>query len=272
MYPIPFTNDPVRGKTISLAIGDVKGLDPGQWLSTSLVDYVLQTSLAGKLPDHVLIGSSNCSTYFHTFNSKLRNEDDAIDGILKKMSLRIQAYCKKYERKMGVVETVYPHILDRWEKGVGYGWWTPEAMIKSIPSTDCEGWQMHGVPCVNGMAYFRWRNDWTLQQVVEEFVEKCHTYDFEQKLYSGSFVPVCMDMLQPDQTTLPPDFEGKRMAGRPKTVRLRLRSRYSHQPDKSPIVCSRHQHGHNARTYQRRAALAKNTRNADTAQNSNSVL
>ncbi|KAG7371449.1 hypothetical protein IV203_020019 [Nitzschia inconspicua] len=77
MNPIPFADDPVRGKPISLATGDVEGLDPGQWLSTSLVDYVLQTSLAGKLPDHVLIGSSNCSTYFHKYNSKLRNEDDA---------------------------------------------------------------------------------------------------------------------------------------------------------------------------------------------------
>ncbi|KAG7360468.1 hypothetical protein IV203_035567 [Nitzschia inconspicua] len=64
MYPIPFDDNPVGGKTISLAIGDVEGLDPGQWLSTSLVEYVLQTSLADKLPDHVLIESSNCSTYF----------------------------------------------------------------------------------------------------------------------------------------------------------------------------------------------------------------
>ncbi|KAG7374465.1 hypothetical protein IV203_013560 [Nitzschia inconspicua] len=46
MSPIPFADDPVRGKPISLATGDVEGLDPGQWLSTSLVDYVLQTSLA----------------------------------------------------------------------------------------------------------------------------------------------------------------------------------------------------------------------------------
>ncbi|KAG7352833.1 hypothetical protein IV203_003936 [Nitzschia inconspicua] len=42
MNPIPFADDPVRGKPISLATGDVEGLDPGQWLSTSLVDYVLQ--------------------------------------------------------------------------------------------------------------------------------------------------------------------------------------------------------------------------------------
>ncbi|KAG7365098.1 Ulp1 protease family protein [Nitzschia inconspicua] len=77
MNPIPFADNPVRGKPISLATGYVEGLDPGQWLSTSLEDYVPQTSLAGKLPDHVLIGSSNCSTYFHTYNSKLRNEDDA---------------------------------------------------------------------------------------------------------------------------------------------------------------------------------------------------
>ncbi|KAG7336809.1 hypothetical protein IV203_020517 [Nitzschia inconspicua] len=77
MNPIPFADDTVRGKPISLATGDVEGLYPGQWLSTSLVDYVPQTSLAGKLPNHVLMESSNCSTYFHTYNSKLRNEDDA---------------------------------------------------------------------------------------------------------------------------------------------------------------------------------------------------
>ncbi|KAG7373120.1 SWIM zinc finger domain protein [Nitzschia inconspicua] len=220
---------------------------------------------------------------------------EAIDGILKEMSLRIQASREEYERKTGVVETVYPQILDRWEKGIGYRvvdsggdgqkyyvhriieWNTGSNQSFTLIWVDgvceCGGWQMHGIPCVHGMAYSRWRNDWTLQQVVEQFVEKCHTYYYEQKLYSGSFVPVCMDMLQLDQTTLPPDVEGKRMAGRPKTVRLRLRSRYSHQPEKSPIVCSRcHQRGHNARTCQRRAALVKNTGNADTAQYSNSVL
>ncbi|KAG7357252.1 hypothetical protein IV203_001940 [Nitzschia inconspicua] len=92
MYPIPFADDPVRGSTISLATGDVKGLDPGQWLSTSLVDYVLQTSLAGKLPDHVLIGSSNCSTYFHTYNSKLRNEDDT--HCVRQMRDELQPYAE----------------------------------------------------------------------------------------------------------------------------------------------------------------------------------
>ncbi|KAG7348632.1 Ulp1 protease family protein [Nitzschia inconspicua] len=50
MNPIPFADDPVRGKPISLAMGDVEGLDRGQWLSTSLVDYVLQTSLAARPP------------------------------------------------------------------------------------------------------------------------------------------------------------------------------------------------------------------------------
>ncbi|KAG7345246.1 hypothetical protein IV203_032777 [Nitzschia inconspicua] len=40
----------MRRKPISLATGHVEGLDPGQWLSTSLVDYVLQTSLAARPP------------------------------------------------------------------------------------------------------------------------------------------------------------------------------------------------------------------------------
>ncbi|KAG7340622.1 hypothetical protein IV203_024165 [Nitzschia inconspicua] len=311
MNPIPFADDPDRGKPISLATGDVEGLDPGQWLSTSVVDYVMQTSLAASFPQLATIRIFYRRHHFRQSSTKRfpnisesansmferersRNWLEAIHGILKKMSLRIHASRKKYERKTGVVETVYSQILDGWEKGVGYRvvdsggdgqkysvHWIIEGNTGSNQSftlywvdgvCECGGWQMHGVPCVHGMAYFRWRNDWTLQQVVEQFVEKCHTYDHEQKLYSGSFVPVCMDMLQPDQTTLLPDVEGKRMAGRPKTVRVWLRSRYSHQPEKSPIVYSRcHQRSHNAGTCQGRAALAKKT-NADTAQNSNSVL
>ncbi|KAG7365808.1 MULE transposase domain containing protein [Nitzschia inconspicua] len=268
----------------------VKKIDPKQWMDSAWLQD-------DTLPPRYGVRSSNISESANSMFERERSGNwlEAIDGILKKMSLRIQASREEYERKTGVVESVYPQILDRWEKGIGYRVvdsggdgqkYSVHRIIEGNTGSnqsftlnwvdgvcECGVWQMHGIPCVHGMAYFRWRNDWTLQQVVEQFVEKCHTYDYEQKLYSGSFVPVCMDMLQPDQTTLPPDIEGKRMAGRPKTVRLRLRSRYSHRPEKSPIVCSRcHQRGHNARTCQRRAALAKNTGNADTAQNSNSVL
>ncbi|KAG7345247.1 hypothetical protein IV203_032778 [Nitzschia inconspicua] len=216
-------------------------------------------------------------------------------GIVDDVLVAIKEYQGSSGNVLSTVRTRGNVHSDRWEKGVGYRVvdsggdgqrYSIHRIIEGNTGSnqsftlnwvdgvcECGGWQMHGVPCVHGMAYFRWRNDWTLQQVVEQFVEKCHTYDYEQKLYSGSFVPVCMDMLQPDQTTLPPDVEGKRMAGRPKTVRLRLRSRYSHQPEKSPVVCSHcHQRGRNARTCQRRAALAKNTGTADTAQNSNNVL
>ncbi|KAG7357253.1 hypothetical protein IV203_001941 [Nitzschia inconspicua] len=131
------------------------------------------------------------------WDSRSGNWLEAIDGILKKMSLRIQASREKYERKTGVVERVYPHIVDRWEKGVRYRVvdsggdgqkYSVHRIIEGNTGSnqsftlnwvdgvcECGGWQMHGIPCVHGMAYFRWRNDWTLQQVVEQFVEKCHT-------------------------------------------------------------------------------------------------
>ncbi|KAG7357678.1 hypothetical protein IV203_002366 [Nitzschia inconspicua] len=278
------------GGTLKAGMGRKLKIDPKQWMDSAWLQD-------DTLPPRYGVRSSNISESANSMFERERSGNwlEAIDGILKKMSLRIQASREEYERKTGVVESVYPQILDRWEKGIGYRVvdsggdgqkYSVHRIIEGNTGSnqsftlnwvdgvcECGVWQMHGIPCVHGMAYFRWRNFWTLQQVVEQFVEKCHTYDYEQKLYSGSFVPVCMDMLQPDQTTLPPDIEGKRMAGRPKTVRLRLRSRYSHRPEKSPIVCSRcHQRGHNARTCQRRAALAKNTGNADTAQNSNSVL
>ncbi|KAG7354414.1 MATE efflux family protein [Nitzschia inconspicua] len=276
MNPIPFADDPVRGKPISLATGDVEGLDPGQWLSTSLVDYVLQTSLAGKLPDHVLIGSSNCSTYFHTYNSKLRNEDDTHcvqqmrDGLQPYAESRyrfISAAC--YDSHFFVVDITFdnrqPNVFERVnvfdslsstarrratavlhqvQKFLsGFCFYKlghhqsvlqdPDYIMQMAEFRHCPV-QTNGYDCGLFALAVVWHllcdkdihpsvftqadiDTFRVQQVVEQFVEKCHTYDYEQKLYSGSFVPVCMDMLQPDQTTLPPDVEGKRMAGRPKT-------------------------------------------------------
>ncbi|KAG7352748.1 hypothetical protein IV203_031044 [Nitzschia inconspicua] len=76
-----------------------------------------------------------------------------------------------------------------------------------------------------------------------------------------------------DMMTLPPDGAARRMPGRPKTVRLRKNSRYAHEPEKSPTICSRcHQPGHNVRTCVRREAVKKRNAGNGTATTTHSVL
>jgi hypothetical protein len=66
-------------------------------------------------------------------------------------------------------------------------------------------------------------------------------------------VPVCMDSIHHDGTTLPPIVTQKRSAGRPKSTRIRKRSRYTCEPERSNITCSRcnNKPGHNVRTFWR---------------------
>ena len=70
--PAPFANDPIRGPPLVLrpedsTIGDLNG---SKYLSTALIDYVLQHVMPSNLPDDVLIGSSNSLSYFQLMNSK----------------------------------------------------------------------------------------------------------------------------------------------------------------------------------------------------------
>ncbi|KAG7374535.1 hypothetical protein IV203_013630 [Nitzschia inconspicua] len=107
---------------------DLQGLNPGQLLSTSLVDYVLQTSLIGSFPQQLAIirtflswtsQSSNISESANDMFEHDRNGIwlEAIDGILKKCPF-VQTLREKYEGTTIVVETVYAQVVDRWEKCV----------------------------------------------------------------------------------------------------------------------------------------------------------
>ncbi|KAG7343093.1 hypothetical protein IV203_021038 [Nitzschia inconspicua] len=87
---------------------------------------------------------------------------------------------------------------------------------------------------------------WRLEDVFDQAVDEYHKYRTQRELYRRNFVPVWRHLLEPDMMTLPPDVGARRMPGRPKTVRLRKNSRYAHEPEKSPTICSRcHQPGHN---------------------------
>ena len=65
--PIPFLDDPFRGSILKLANDVIPPLGNNEYLSTSLVDYLLQKSLPSNLTNDILVGSSNCMTYLEHY-------------------------------------------------------------------------------------------------------------------------------------------------------------------------------------------------------------
>ncbi|KAG7344072.1 hypothetical protein IV203_022080 [Nitzschia inconspicua] len=75
----------------------IRALKGEEWLSTILIDHLLQTTLKGCVPDHVLIGSSDCYEYFNTYNDKLDKHDCA--DTVQTMRGGLQAYAKSEFRR-----------------------------------------------------------------------------------------------------------------------------------------------------------------------------
>jgi Ulp1 protease family, C-terminal catalytic domain len=71
--PVPFADDPFRGLPLSLHGEDVEALSGPHYLSTTLVDFVLQRGLPQNLPNEVLVASSNSMIFFRQMNAN-RNE------------------------------------------------------------------------------------------------------------------------------------------------------------------------------------------------------
>ncbi|KAG7337552.1 SWIM zinc finger domain protein [Nitzschia inconspicua] len=249
------------------------------------------------LPPRYGFRNSNISESANNMFQDARNGNwlDAIDGILIKMSLRITKSQSEYEGKDGVVDNILGLATKRWENCVGCrvyasgndgetysvyqklgGESEEEALLKVRPVDcvcNCGKWQAIGVPCVHGMAYFRHQMKWRLEDVLDQAVDEYYKYRTQRELYRRNFVPVWRHLLEPDMMTLPPDGAARRMPGRPKTVRLRKTSRYAHEPEKSPTICSHcHQPGHNVRTCIRREAVKKRNAANGAGTTSHSVL
>ncbi|KAG7370719.1 Ulp1 protease family protein [Nitzschia inconspicua] len=92
MQTMLFVDDPVRGNPLRPTADAIRALDGEEWLSTILIDHLLQTTLKGCVPDHVLIGSSDCYSYFSTYNDKLDKHDCA--DTVQTMRGGLQAYAK----------------------------------------------------------------------------------------------------------------------------------------------------------------------------------
>ncbi|KAG7340643.1 hypothetical protein IV203_024186 [Nitzschia inconspicua] len=71
MHAMLFVDDPVRGNPLRPTADAIRALDGEEWLSTILIDHLLQTTLKGRVPDQVLIRSSDCYSYFSAYNDKL---------------------------------------------------------------------------------------------------------------------------------------------------------------------------------------------------------
>ncbi|KAG7358495.1 MULE transposase domain containing protein [Nitzschia inconspicua] len=241
----------------------VTDIDANRWMDSAWLEDE-------KLPPRYGFRNSNISESANNMvgDARTGNWLDAIDGILIKMSLRITKSQSKYEGKDGVVGSILGLATERWEKCVGCrvyasgndgetysvyqklgGELEEESLLKVRPVDcvcDCGKWQAIGVPCVHGMAYFRHQMKLRLEDVLDQAVDEYYKYRTQRELYRRNFVPVWRHLLEPDMMTLPPDGAARRMPGRPKTVRLRKNSRYAHEPEKSPTICSRcHQPGHN---------------------------
>ena len=60
---------------------DIEPLSKHADLSTSLVDYLLQRSLPGSLPNDTLVGSSNCLSYMEHYLKNVKEKDRTVNKL-----------------------------------------------------------------------------------------------------------------------------------------------------------------------------------------------
>jgi hypothetical protein len=65
----PFANDPVRSEPESLLPEHILPLKGEHFLSTRLVDVILQQTMNESIPENVLIGTSLSMMYFRMMNN-----------------------------------------------------------------------------------------------------------------------------------------------------------------------------------------------------------
>lgn len=234
------------------------------------------------LPPRFGIRTSNMSEAANSMFEHARNGSwlHSLHIILTKMVERIAVLRLRHKERTGVVESVVCIMKKRWDLTAHY--WVveleednrkfsvfrngtsnaadengicPTVLDLEHKRCNCGEWQEHGVPCVHALTYFRQHEKATLEDCLEH-VDIQYTYKAEQQLLQKNIVPVCVGRIFPDGITLPPGDNLVRAPGRPKKKRLRARSKWCQEPEKSPIVCSRcSQRGHNVRTCLTREAL-----------------
>jgi hypothetical protein len=80
------------------------------------------------------------------------------------------------------------------------------------------------------------------------YISPYYSYGYHQELFASNFNPVPVELLVKDGVTLAPVRNNKRQTGRPPSIRLRKRFKFSNT-DESPIICANcKRKGHNRRT------------------------
>ena len=181
----------------------------------------------------------------------------SVQTILATMILRIASLRDKYKDKTGVVDKVASKVRTRWDGCVGFKIANLRengrivTIFRRLPTMssdpvsynidlvqkrcDCGEWQEHGVPCIDAIAYLRFYQNVSLQQILDEHVDRHYTYEHERLLLKNNIEPVCIELVSRDGVTLPPTSSNKRGTGRPQIKRIRERSVHSHEPHKSNI-------------------------------------
>ena len=133
----------------------------------------------------------------------------------------------------------------------------------SKKSCSCGQWQDFGIPCLDAIAYYRHVQEKELGWVVGNAPKYLHGYACQKAIVKKNLIPVVIDNLELDNKTEPAS-PAKRPRGRPKTKRLRKRSRFAEPVEESPIVCGTcGLRGHNKRTCERRQNMSEEGANED---------
>ena len=111
----------------------------------------------------------------------------------------------------------------------------------------CGVWQDFLYPCRHAYAVFRKWKEKEFMYVLMNLVHPYYTFEFVQSSFTNNIYPVCLETIEHDGETKEPPLP-KQQPGRPKTKRLRKRSKYV-ELEESPIICSIcGKRGHNRRT------------------------
>jgi hypothetical protein len=234
-----------------------------QWRSTAWLDDP-------RLPPRFGIYTSNMSESTNNMFESARDGSWllSMDTMLSTIMKRISKLREKHRGKEGVIDEVKGLLHERWDRCAGYevyqlteGSQEYTVVRHSTTSTErytinasqklceCGDWQEFGFPCVDALAYLRLHRRVAFHQVLTGYVDEHHTYEAEKGMLRANIIPVCIPTLRRDGTTLPPVPITKRRSGRPRKQRIRKRSRWAHEPEKSKVVCSRcNERGHNIRT------------------------
>jgi hypothetical protein len=111
----------------------------------------------------------------------------------------------------------------------------------------CGAWQDFLYPCRHACAVYRKWKEKDFSYVVGNLVHPYYTFEFVHNSFKNNVLPVCLETIEYDGVTREPSLP-KRQSGRPKTKRIRRRSKFV-ELEESPITCSIcGKRGHNRRS------------------------